>query len=84
MLGLVADGTTNQDRHLERLTRQFQSLPALAQFLRLKVNFKRGKANHLAGAFIICETGLRSHWPFMIPVTDVTNGSDCGHRPKFP
>src|SRR5262249_2216010 len=37
-------------QHLERLASQFQSHSRLAQFLRLKVNLNRSKANCLAGA----------------------------------
>src|SRR5262244_2594352 len=47
-------GLLQQNRqHLERLAGEFQSQSCLAQFLRLKVYFKRGKANHLAGADLV-------------------------------
>jgi hypothetical protein len=57
-------GLLQKDRqHLERLPGQFQSQPCLAQFLRLKVNFKRGKANSPGW----CRPGLASlgclNWP---------------------
>jgi hypothetical protein len=47
-------GLLQQNRqHLERLAGQFQSQSSLAQFLCLKVHFKRGKANYLAGADLV-------------------------------
>ena len=40
-------------QRLERLAGQFQSQPNLAKFLRLKVNFKRGKTNYLPAADLV-------------------------------
>src|SRR6266568_3311942 len=39
--------------HLRAVADEFAREAALAQFLRLKVNFKRSKANHLASADVV-------------------------------
>ena len=43
-------GLLQNRQYLKRLAGQFQPQSPFAQFLRLKANFKRGKADYLAGA----------------------------------
>src|SRR5215469_16084376 len=56
----LARAVQQNAEHLKRLPWQLELDAGLAQFLRLKVNFKRGKANYLAGADLVWHRWIAS------------------------